>query len=175
MNRVEKIKEETEKRKRLELSSPLEDWVESWFAKFGIYRESYEREYQVGKYLVDFAFVDKKIAVEVDGKQHDEVDQVIHDVDKDVFLENNGWRVYRIESRDCWNPKKMTWVIDLQKSLFVRPSAFARELLNIPTVNSRREEEEWFCPACNQYHIGQENKHGDVDNVNNKSDFYGSD
>lgn len=57
---------------------------------------SYEFQYQVGRYKVDFAFLDKKLALEVDGKQHLREKQLQSDRRKDAFLEENGWTVFRL-------------------------------------------------------------------------------
>lgn len=55
----------------------------------------YERELKVGRWFIDFAFTDKKIAIEIDGKQHK--DRKHLDEQKDNFLIENGWKVFRIE------------------------------------------------------------------------------
>ena len=49
-----------------------------------------------GKYHIDFALMDKKIALEIDGKQHKEKALKYRDDKKDVYLSNEGWKVYRI-------------------------------------------------------------------------------
>ena len=57
----------------------------------------YEREKKMGKYFIDFAFSDKKIAVEIDGKQHLLPLRKRMDKKKDSFLMQNGWKVIRIQ------------------------------------------------------------------------------
>ena len=57
----------------------------------------YTRELHVGKYFIDFALEDKKIAIEIDGKQHNYPDRKIKDAEKDLFLTTSGWKVYRIK------------------------------------------------------------------------------
>jgi very-short-patch-repair endonuclease len=57
--------------------------------------DSFECEYNVGRWFIDFAFLENKIAIEVDGKQHlyrKELDE-----EKDKFLQEQGWKVFRIE------------------------------------------------------------------------------
>lgn len=56
----------------------------------------YAFEETCGKYFIDFAIHSKKIALEIDGKQHLREDKKTSDQEKDVFLQNQGWRVYRI-------------------------------------------------------------------------------
>ena len=54
------------------------------------------REYCVFPYFIDFAFVDKKIAIEIDGSQHLEIKRLNRDNKKDKLLIENGWVVYRV-------------------------------------------------------------------------------
>lgn len=58
---------------------------------------NWEREYKVGMWFIDFAFIDKKIALEIDGKQHKLKERKESDDRKDEFLKNNGWNVFRIK------------------------------------------------------------------------------
>lgn len=57
----------------------------------------FERELKIGKYFIDFAFIDKKIALEIDGRTHDDKEVLEKDERKTKFLELNGWDVYRIK------------------------------------------------------------------------------
>lgn len=57
----------------------------------------FQREFPVGKYFIDFAITDKMIALEIDGRQHDEDVRRKRDEQKDKFLMELGWRVYRIK------------------------------------------------------------------------------
>ena len=54
------------------------------------------REYSVFPYFIDFAFVDEKIAIEIDGSQHLEEERKKRDEEKDALLISNGWKVLRI-------------------------------------------------------------------------------
>lgn len=60
---------------------------------------SFEREFKIGKYFIDFAFHEQKIALEIDGKQHLQEERKNSDLKKDSFLVSLGWKVYRIP----WN------------------------------------------------------------------------
>jgi very-short-patch-repair endonuclease len=62
----------------------------------------YEREHNVDKYFIDFAFIDKKIALEIDGKQHELSERKQKDLDKDELLSRMGWQVFRIK---WFNPR----------------------------------------------------------------------
>lgn len=53
----------------------------------------YEFNKKVGMYFIDFA-LNNKIALEIDGKQHN--DRKEQDARKDKFLKSNGWCVHRV-------------------------------------------------------------------------------
>jgi very-short-patch-repair endonuclease len=70
--------------------------------------KKYSREYPIGIYSIDFAWVDKKLAIEIDGSQHQRYEEYQkRDKKKDSILIENGWKVLRISWKDLSNePKK---------------------------------------------------------------------
>jgi very-short-patch-repair endonuclease len=58
---------------------------------------NYVKEFPIKRWLIDFADIDHKIALEIDGKQHDRPDRKITDNNKDRYLISNGWQVFRIK------------------------------------------------------------------------------
>ena len=58
----------------------------------------FKRQYSIGKYIVDFICLDKKIIIELDGWQHKEENQERYDKKRTEFLEDSGFRVVRF-----WN------------------------------------------------------------------------
>lgn len=62
-----------------------------------------EREYSVYPYFIDFAFVDKKLAVEIDGSQHLLQERKESDAKKDRLLIENGWKVLRFSESTVKN------------------------------------------------------------------------
>ncbi len=56
-----------------------------------------EYNFNVGKYFIDFAFIDKMIAVEIDGRRHSDKEIKHKDAIRTKFLESKGWTVYRIK------------------------------------------------------------------------------
>jgi very-short-patch-repair endonuclease len=56
----------------------------------------FRRQHPVGKYILDFACIEARLAIEVDGGQHNEMQ--IHDNQRTAWLEAQGWKVLRF-----WN------------------------------------------------------------------------
>lgn len=85
-------------RDKLKRSFP-EQYIEAILEKeFNIIKdENYISELKCGKWFIDFAFNDKKIALEIDGKQHEYPERKASDIEKDKFLVEQGWRVHRIK------------------------------------------------------------------------------
>lgn len=62
--------------------------------------------YRVNIYKYDFAFVDLKLDVEIDGEQHERAEQAFKDKLRDEFTMKNGWTVLRFKVKE-----------DIQKNL----------------------------------------------------------
>ena len=56
-----------------------------------------ERELKMGRWFIDFADPIKKLALEIDGKQHNLLERKLSDEKKDKYLIDNGWKVLRIK------------------------------------------------------------------------------
>lgn len=56
----------------------------------------FRRQYQIGKYIVDFICLDKKLIIELDGWQHGE--QENYDLERTKYLKKLGFQVIRV-----WN------------------------------------------------------------------------
>ncbi|MDX1950099.1 MAG: class I tRNA ligase family protein [Rickettsiales bacterium] len=59
---------------------------------------SFRRQHPVGDYITDFACIEKKLIVELDGGQHNEDSAIEYDNKRTAFLEQAGFRVLRF-----WN------------------------------------------------------------------------
>lgn len=57
------------------------------------------RERSFFPYFIDFAFENEKVAIEIDGKQHELPERKESDQEKDDLLMKSDWRVYRIEAK----------------------------------------------------------------------------
>lgn len=70
----------------------------------------YEFEKKVEKYFIDFAINNKMIALEIDGKQHNWPDRKLKDEEKDKFLTEQNWKVYRIKWKNIRNPEGSDYI-----------------------------------------------------------------
>jgi very-short-patch-repair endonuclease len=56
-----------------------------------------------GKWFIDFAIKNKMVALEIDGKQHEQEERKRKDIEKDAYLTSQGWRVHRIKWKSIHN------------------------------------------------------------------------
>lgn len=84
-------------RPRLESSYP-EKYFEIVLTERGIV---FDREFRVGRWFIDFA-LPTKIALEIDGRQHQDAERKLKDAEKDAYLTSIGWIIFRI---NWMNPK----------------------------------------------------------------------
>jgi very-short-patch-repair endonuclease len=66
-------------------------WKHLRLRQFGGYK--FRRQQPIGKYIVDFVCLEKRLIIEVDGGQHSE--QVSYDLERSAWLEEQGFRVLR--------------------------------------------------------------------------------
>jgi very-short-patch-repair endonuclease len=61
---------------------------------------NFRRQHAIGKYVVDFCAVKKKLAIELDGCQH--LEQNDYDIARTTYLESQGYKIIRF-----WNDQVM--------------------------------------------------------------------
>lgn len=71
-----------------------------------------ERQYQIDKMHVDFAFPKEKVVIEIDGKHHLVEEEKIRDGNRDEMLMNFGWKVRRYTANETYaNPSLVAYKI----------------------------------------------------------------
>lgn len=56
----------------------------------------FRRQRPVSRYIADFACLEAKLIIEIDGQSHDVADQIEYDAERTSLLNKLGWRVLRI-------------------------------------------------------------------------------
>ncbi|MCR5360379.1 MAG: endonuclease domain-containing protein [Bacteroidales bacterium] len=60
----------------------------------------FNRQHVIGKYIVDFVCLDKKLVVEVDGAYHSEQEQMLCDESRTDYLAGLGFHVLRFTNKE---------------------------------------------------------------------------
>jgi len=72
----------------------------------------FRRQVAVGPYVADFACLQPKIIIELDGSQHLRKKNKDHDSSRDAFLGKQGFRIFRFSDRELLtNPEGVIKVI----------------------------------------------------------------
>ena len=61
----------------------------------------FRRQQPIGKYIVDFVCLEKRLIIEVDGGQHD--DQGLYDAKRDSWLSSQGFHILRFWNNEIFN------------------------------------------------------------------------
>lgn len=87
-------------------------WIKHYKSKFPLVffvtmgrtlrRELVQREYRVGGFFLDFAFVDdySKKGIEIDGARHHQ--DIVKEQNRDDYLRRRGWYILHIRAVDLW-------------------------------------------------------------------------
>lgn len=59
---------------------------------------NFKRQFIIGDYIADFANIEYRLIVEIDGRYHSEPTQFENDQIRTHWLANNGWKVLRFEN-----------------------------------------------------------------------------
>jgi len=68
--------------------------------QLGGYR--FRRQGPIGPFIADFACVDLKLVVEVDGATHSAEAEIAYDRRRTMFLEEEGWHVWRVWNNEIY-------------------------------------------------------------------------
>ena len=67
------------------------------------YGYKFKRQVLIGNYIVDFLCPDKKLVIEVDGGQHNSLNDRNKDVERTKYIESQGYTLIRFWNNDVWN------------------------------------------------------------------------
>ena len=80
------------------------------------YGLKFKRQFPIGNYIVDFVCEEKKVVIELDGGQHNEMKNKIKDSIRTKFIESKGYQVIRFWDNDI-NCNLEGVYIELQRRL----------------------------------------------------------
>ena len=63
----------------------------------------FRRQVPIGNYVVDFVCEIHNVIIELDGSQHNELDNIENDKQRTKFLENKGYKVIRFWNNEVDN------------------------------------------------------------------------
>jgi very-short-patch-repair endonuclease len=89
----------------------------------------FRREARIGPFIVDFAWLSQRIAIEVDGAPHDLPGRAERDFERDTFLKSQGFRVICLRDTD---------IIGNSADAFARIEEAVRPLSKSPGVTPPR-------------------------------------
>ena len=76
----------------------------------------FRRQFPIGQYIVDFICREKKIIIEIDGGQHNEIKNIQYDNKRTEYLISEGYKVMRFWNNDI--DKNICGVYDKLKEVF---------------------------------------------------------
>lgn len=101
------------------------------------------REYCVFPHYVDFAFINAKVAIEVDGSQHWlNIARIEADIKKDDNLRKNGWRVMHIPEFKLKNSyAQVTYdVLDFLSDVSITEKQYAPDIIEYEHLRHKRNQ-----------------------------------
>lgn len=112
-----------------------QSWYNIFVKDFG--EDSFKNNYNVKKYFLDFAWPDKMIYFEVDGRTHFTDNGIKHDLERTEFLKNEGWtligRCNWSEYQKLSKEEKEKYVTEVENS--IRTSIIKDNLIMATTKN----------------------------------------
>jgi len=70
----------------------------------------FRRQFPLGQYIVDFICREKKIIIEIDGGQHNDIQNQIYDSKRTEYLESLGFNVIRFWNNDVDEDIEGVWL-----------------------------------------------------------------
>jgi len=76
----------------------------------------FRRQHPIGKYIVDFVCIEKKIVIELDGWQHKKKDHRKYDDERSAYLQKQGYGVIRFWNNEINNELDIV-LMEIEKCL----------------------------------------------------------
>ena len=62
----------------------------------------FRKQHPIGPYIADFVCIPARLVIEIAGETHGSAEQVRHDERRDAYLQERGWRVFRVTNADVY-------------------------------------------------------------------------
>ena len=85
----------------------------------------FRRQMPIGGYVADFACVEAKLIVEIDGPAHADVDRQRRDEHRDAWLAKQGWRILRFSDGAVMGGSELV-IAEIKREMSRRPSSDPR-------------------------------------------------
>ena len=72
----------------------------------------WRRQVSIGGYVADFYCYKKKLVIELDGVQHQELDAIEYDYIRDAYMKSLGITVIRISNQDIRADKTLSTIVE---------------------------------------------------------------
>ena len=89
--------------RRNETPAEIRLWEELRGRRLNGYK--FVRQQPIGPNIADFACREAKLIVEVDGATHGSESETHHDLRRTQFLNEQGWKVFRVQNNDVFNQR----------------------------------------------------------------------
>lgn len=85
----------------------------------------FKRQYPIGnRFVIDLAFVNEQVAVEVDGNDHQRKNHKVIDKKRDRFLRENNWVPIRIKDKEFFGYKQLFYKYLIKDVVLERRTQF---------------------------------------------------
>ena len=127
------------------------------FKKAGHY---FRRQVPVGNYIVDFACLKSRLIIELDGGHHTKDSQRRHDLKRDTWLEDEGFKVLRFWNEQVFKDKRT--VLDAIYSALPLEGGGGREAIGGGEPSRRRTDDMKFTLSWLKEHLDTDANIDDV-------------
>lgn len=114
--------------------STLENQVALLLSNEGFTPGDFVQQFRIGRYRIDFAIPDLRLAIEVDGWYHRMPGKAERDAERDAFLATRGWRTLRISDEGDMSARVAEVSATVREAIATRPAippVFARYLQEV--------------------------------------------
>lgn len=120
--------------------------------KYNLYSKyTIKEKMSFGKYFLDFAILDLKIDIEIDGQQHFTEKSINHDNKRDNFVISKGWKVYRIAWIELKNNSELI-INNFLNWIYLNEKLYHKYDVNDVIISIKKNENKKIHGSSDDYH-----------------------